>query len=158
MCTTCHHASASLDDSLGNPSATCFQAKQAARSRYVFRAVLPPSVLGHNRQTEAHLVLSHKPKIRRGDFESQITKSELLILRSNHSQTIDLGFETRPRNPRFSSPRARCRSHTAPPDLSIAQPSSTRPVRPSPVLCTRSPTPATILVATRHAALITCTS
>jgi hypothetical protein len=30
-------------------------------------------------------------------------------------------------------------------------------VRPSPVLCTRSPTPATILVAARHAAPATCT-
>jgi hypothetical protein len=31
-------------------------------------------------------------------------------------------------------------------------------VRPSPVLCTRSPTPATVLVAARHAAPVTCTS
>jgi hypothetical protein len=30
-------------------------------------------------------------------------------------------------------------------------------VRPSPVLCTRSPTPATVLIAARHAAPITCT-
>jgi hypothetical protein len=40
----------------------------------------------------------------------------------------------------------------APPDLSITQSPSTRPVRPSPVLYIRSPTPATILIAARHAA------
>jgi hypothetical protein len=32
-----------------------------------------------------------------------------------------------------------------------------RPVRPSPVLCIRSPTPTTVLVAARHAAPATCT-
>jgi hypothetical protein len=62
-----------------------------------------------------------------------------------------------PENPRSSSPYARCKPHTTPPNLSIAQPLSTRHVRPSPVLCTRSSTPATILVATRHAAPVTCT-
>jgi hypothetical protein len=46
----------------------------------------------------------------------------------------------------------------APPDLSTARPPSTRPVRSSPVLCTRSPTPATVLVAARHAAPATCTT
>jgi hypothetical protein len=75
----------------------------------------------------------------------------------NHSQTIDLSFEAQPRNPHFSSLRARCRPHTTPPDLSTARPPSTRPVRPSPILCTRSPTPATILVVTRHVAPATCT-
>jgi hypothetical protein len=45
----------------------------------------------------------------------------------------------------------------ASPDLSTARPSSTRPVRPSSVLCTRSPTPATVLVAACHAAPATCT-
>jgi hypothetical protein len=45
----------------------------------------------------------------------------------------------------------------APPDLSTARPPSTRSVRPSPVLCTRSPTPATVLVTIRHAAPATCT-
>jgi hypothetical protein len=33
-----------------------------------------------------------------------------------------------------------------------------RPVQPSPILCTRSPTPATILVTARHAAPATCTA
>jgi hypothetical protein len=38
-----------------------------------------------------------------------------------------------------------------------ARPPSTRPVRPPPVLCTRSPTLTTVLVAARHAAPATCT-
>jgi hypothetical protein len=59
---------------------------------------------------------------------------------------------------RSSSPRSRSRPHTAPSDLSTARPLSTRPVRPSPVLCTRSPTHAMILVIARHAAPTTCTS
>jgi hypothetical protein len=116
--------------------------------------------LWRNRQTEAHLILMHKPRNRRSDFEAQITKPELPVLRSkpenppppwfwgstkkpitgfeakpgktvatsfeaklaktvaadfeakpletvrvvlrpNHSQTVDLGFEAQPRNPRF---------------------------------------------------------
>jgi hypothetical protein len=47
----------------------------------VSRADLPPSILWRNRQTEARLVLRSKPKKRRGDFESQITKPELPVLR-----------------------------------------------------------------------------
>jgi hypothetical protein len=78
-------------------------------------------------------------------------------LRPNHSQTVDLGFEAQPRNSRSSSPRARCRPHTAPPNLSISRPPSTRPVQPSSVLCTRSPTPTMILVVSRHATPATCT-
>jgi hypothetical protein len=37
--------------------------------------------LWYNRQTEAHLVLRPKPRNRRGDFEAQITKSTLSVLR-----------------------------------------------------------------------------
>jgi hypothetical protein len=80
-CTTHRRASASLQARLGNPGQTCFDAKQAARSQRVSHADLPPSVLWCNRQTEAHLVLRPKPRNRRGDFEAQITKSELLVLR-----------------------------------------------------------------------------
>jgi hypothetical protein len=58
---------------------------------------------------------------------------------------------------RFLSPRVRYRPHTASPDLSIARPPSTRLVRPSPVLCIRSPTPTTTLVAVCHVVPITCT-
>jgi hypothetical protein len=81
----------------------------------------------------------------------------LVVLRPNHSQTVDLGFEAQLRNPCSSSPRAWCRPHPAPSDLSITRPPSTRPVRPCSVLCTRSPTHAMILVAARHAAPATCT-
>jgi hypothetical protein len=47
----------------------------------MFRADLPPSVLWHNRQTKACLVLRSKLRNRRGDFEAQITKSDLPVLR-----------------------------------------------------------------------------
>jgi hypothetical protein len=47
----------------------------------VSRTDLPLSVLWHNRQTEAHLILRLKPRNRRGDFDTQITKTELPILR-----------------------------------------------------------------------------
>jgi hypothetical protein len=203
----------------------------------VSRANLPPSVLWRNRQTEACLVLRPKPRNRCDDFEAQITKPELLVLRHkprnppphwfwgstkkpttsfeaklgetvatsfeaklkkivatgfegkpvktvvagfeakpletvatgfeakpaktvwvvlrpNYSQTIDLGFKAQPRNPCSSSPCARCRPHTAP---SIGRPPSTRLVRPSLVLSTRSPTPAMALITARHAAPATYT-
>jgi hypothetical protein len=81
-CTTRRRASASLQARLGNPSQTCFHAKQAARSRRVSHADLPPSVLWCNRQTEACLVLRPKPKNYHGDFDAQITKPELPVLRS----------------------------------------------------------------------------
>jgi hypothetical protein len=47
----------------------------------VSRADLPSSVLWRNRQTEAHLVLRPKPRNRRCDFEAQITKLELSVVR-----------------------------------------------------------------------------
>jgi hypothetical protein len=70
-------------------------------------------------------------------FDAKPAKTIQVVLRPNHSQTIDLGFEARPRNPCSSSSCARC--------------------RPSPIPCSRSPTPATVLVAARHAAPATCT-
>jgi hypothetical protein len=78
-------------------------------------------------------------------------------LRPNHSQTVNLGFKAQPRSPRSYSPRARCKLHTTPSDLSSTRPPSTRPVRSSPVLCTRSPTPATVIIAACHAAPTTYT-
>jgi hypothetical protein len=105
----------------------------------VFRADLPPSVLWRNRQIEAHLILRHKPRNRRGDFKAP-----------NH-QTIAASFEAQTRKP---STTLVLRLN---PDLSITRLLSTRPVRPSPVLCIRSPTPVTVLIAARHAAPTTCT-
>jgi hypothetical protein len=86
-CTTHSRASASLQARLGNPSQTCFDTKQAARSRRVSRADLTPSVLWRNRQTEAHLVLRPKSRNRRGDFDAP-----------NH-QTRAAGFEAQTRKP-----------------------------------------------------------
>jgi hypothetical protein len=58
-------------------------------------------------------------------FEVKPTKTVRVVLRPNHSQTVDLGFKAQPRNPRSLSPHAQCRPHTAPLDLSITQPPST---------------------------------
>jgi hypothetical protein len=52
-----------------------------ARSRRVSHAVLSPSVLWRNRQTEVCMVLRPKPRNHRTDFEAQITKPELPVLR-----------------------------------------------------------------------------
>jgi hypothetical protein len=81
MCPTHRRASTSLQARLRNFSETCFHAKQAARSQRVSRADLPPSVLWRNRQTKACLVLRLNPRNRRGDFEAQIIKPELPVLR-----------------------------------------------------------------------------
>jgi hypothetical protein len=55
--------------------------KQVARFLRVSHADLPPSVLWRNQQTEAHLVLRPKLWNHRGDFDAQITKSKLPVLR-----------------------------------------------------------------------------
>jgi hypothetical protein len=153
-----HHPKSRLRQSSGqteNPSQTCFDAKQAARFRCVSRADLPPSVLRRNRQTKAHLVLRPKPRNRRGDFEA-----------SNH-QTKAAGFEAHTGKP-STTLVLRLNQETRAPSLQVpggdrtrrhptARPPSTRPVRPSTVLCTRSPTPVIVLIAARHAAPATCT-
>jgi hypothetical protein len=66
---------------LGNSSPTYLQVKQAIKSRHVSHAVLLPSVLWRHRQTAAYLVLIPKPRNCRSDFEAQITKLELPVLR-----------------------------------------------------------------------------
>jgi hypothetical protein len=90
-------------------------------------------------------------------FDAKPDKTVQVILRPNHWQTIGLGFEAQPRNSCSSSPRAQCRPHTAPPNLSITQPLSTWHVQPFPILYIMSPTPATILMTARHATPTTCT-
>jgi hypothetical protein len=73
----------------------------------VFRADLPPLILWRNRQIEAHLVLRPKPRNRHGDFEVQITKLELPILRPKpgnppppwflaSTKKLTTGFEAKP--------------------------------------------------------------
>jgi hypothetical protein len=89
--------------------------------------------------------------------QRQTRETVPVVLRSNHWQTVDFGFDAQPRNSCSSSSRARCRPHTVSPDLSISQPPSIRPVRSSPVLYTRSPTHATIIDVARHATPASCT-
>jgi hypothetical protein len=92
------------------------------------------------------------------NFKVKLKKIVPVILSSSHWQTVDLAFETQPENLRSSSSRGRYRLHTSSPDLPIVWPPSNWHVRPSLVLCTKSPTPVTILIAGRHAAAATCTS
>jgi hypothetical protein len=96
---------------------------------------------GPNREILHHLGFEAQPKNRRHRFWGQTGETVSVVLRPNHWQTVELGFEAQPRNPRSSSPRAWCRPHTAPPDLSIARPPSTRPLDRS---ATEYPTCATI--------------
>jgi hypothetical protein len=106
-CTTRRHASASLEARLRKPSSTSFHPNQAARSRRVSRVNLPPSGLLRNRQTEVHLILMPKPINRCGDFDAQITKPRLPVLRPKSgnppspwlcgsSKKLITGFEVKP--------------------------------------------------------------
>jgi hypothetical protein len=160
------HASTGLEARLGNPSPTRFQTKQAIWSRRVSRDVfILLSILWCNLQTIAHVVLRPKPRNRHGDFVGQITKPLLPVLspkpgnpsewfwdqttrivvtsfEAKPGETVDLGFEAQPRNSCSLFPRARCRSHTASPDLSIVRPLSTWPVLDHP----RSSAPGLLLL------------
>jgi hypothetical protein len=98
-CTTHRRAFASLQARLGNPSQNCFHVKQAARSQHASHVDLPSLILWRNQQTEAYLVLRLKPRNRRGDFEAQITKPKLLVLRSKLKTLHHLSFEAQLRNP-----------------------------------------------------------
>jgi hypothetical protein len=44
------------------------------------------------------MVLRHKPRNHHGDFEAQITKPELPVLRPKSGKPHHLGFEAKPRN------------------------------------------------------------
>jgi hypothetical protein len=158
-CTTHHRSSTSFEAKLENPNPTCFQVKQVARSRRVSRAVLLPSVLWRNWQTVARLILRSKPRNCRGNFGAQMTKPN--------------------RSCRFWGPNWETRRHwfwglTKKPALLVClcmvhtahdvTRHSNRPTTeyltcawPSLILCTRSPTPAMILIAARHIAPVTYT-
>jgi hypothetical protein len=45
-------------------------------------------------------ILSFRETVAVG-FEAKPVKTVRVVLRPNHSQTVDLGFEAQPRNPRF---------------------------------------------------------
>jgi hypothetical protein len=61
-------------------------------------------------------------------FEAKPVKTVPVVLRPNHWQTVDVGFEAQPRNSFSSSHYAWCRPHTASPDLPIVRSLSTGPV------------------------------
>jgi hypothetical protein len=58
----------------------------------VSRTDLPPSILWHNRQTEACLILKPKSRNRHGNFEAQINKPELSVLRPKPKNPPPLWF------------------------------------------------------------------
>jgi hypothetical protein len=53
------------------------------------------------RETVATSFEAKLAKIVATDFEVKPAKIVRVVLRLNHSQTVDLGFEAQPRNPRF---------------------------------------------------------
>jgi hypothetical protein len=119
-----------------------------------------PSTAGFEAKLGETVATSFKikpKKIVATDFEVKPEKTVPVVLRSNHWQIIDLGFEAQPRNPHSLSPCGQDRPHTVTPDLPIIRPPSTRPMRPSLILCTRSLIPVMILIADRYATPATCT-
>jgi hypothetical protein len=109
----------------GNPSPTCFQVKQVARSRRVSCAALHPSILWRNRQTITHLVLKPKPRNRHDNFVGQITKLQLPVLRTKlgNTSTLVLRLNQKTHAPRFHvhgadrtwhHPTSRSSSHRVP--------------------------------------------
>jgi hypothetical protein len=54
-------------------------------------------------------------------FEAKPAKTFRVVLRPNHSQTVDLGFKAQTRNSCSSSPCDRCRPHTVPADRPITE-------------------------------------
>jgi hypothetical protein len=66
-------------------------------------------------QTEKPSTTGFEAKLREiiaTGFEAKSGGTAPLVLRPNHSQTVNLDFKAQPRNSRFSSPHARCRPHT----------------------------------------------
>jgi hypothetical protein len=61
-------------------------------------------------------------------FWGQTTKIVDTSFEAHLGETIDLGFEVKPRNPCSLSPHTWCRPHTASSDLSIVQRTSTWPM------------------------------
>jgi hypothetical protein len=89
-------------------------------------------------------------------FEVKPVKTVRVILRPNHSQIVDLSFEAQLKKPALLVSTCQVQTtHGA--TRSLDRPATTRPVRPSPILCTWSSTLATVLVAARHIAPATCT-
>jgi hypothetical protein len=98
-CTTRRRASASLQARLRNPIQTCFHAKQAARSRRVSHADLPPSVLWRNRQTEVCLVLRPNQETIAVILMPKSPNQSCWFRDPNPKTLHHLGFEAQPRNP-----------------------------------------------------------
>jgi hypothetical protein len=106
-CTTRCRASTSLEAGLKNHNLTCFHVKQATRLRHMSCVDLHLLSLRRNQQTEVCMVLRTKSRNCRGDFEAQITKLYLPVLRikpetratdfeAKSGETVAIGFEAKP--------------------------------------------------------------
>jgi hypothetical protein len=62
----------------------------------VSHADLHSSILWRNRQTEAHLILRHKPRNHRGDFDIQIKKTVAVGFEPQTRKLEATGFEAKP--------------------------------------------------------------
>jgi hypothetical protein len=170
-CTTRRCSFASFEAKLGNPSRTCFQAKQAARSRYVSHAIfILPSVLLCNWQTIPHFVLRPKSRKCCSDFVGQITKSQQLVLRPKSGNLMTLVLRSNQETPwpwfwdwtkkptLLISLCSVQTTHSV--TRSLNHPATEYPtcVWQSPVLYIKSPTPASILITVCHIAPVTYTS
>jgi hypothetical protein len=82
---------------------------------------------GPNHETVA-IILRHKSPNRSYQFWVPNQGTRRPWFWGSIKKPADLGFEAQPRNTRFSSPCAWCRTHTTSPDLLIVWPLSTRPV------------------------------
>jgi hypothetical protein len=93
------------------------------------------------------LVLRPKPRNYRGDFEAQITKPSPLVLRLNRETRASRLLHVYDADRTRHHPTSRSPDHRVP-DLCLI----------IPILCTKSPTPTSIIVAACHVAFTTYTS
>jgi hypothetical protein len=168
MCSIHCRSFTNFEAKLGNPSLTCFVTKQATRCRHVsshrlhalisFEAQTDKSPCncfwGPNQET---IVLIFRPKSPNGQpwFWGPNQETVATGFEAKSGETIDHGFDAKLRNLCSSSPCAWCRPHkfTRYLDrLAIEYPTY---AWLSPVLYTKSPSPALILVAAHHAAPVT---
>jgi hypothetical protein len=102
----------------------------------------PPTWFWGPNQETVVVILWAKSLNRSCWFWGQNWETQASDFEAKPGETIDLGFEAKPRNPRSSSPCAWCRPHIASSDLSIVWPSNTRPVLDHP----RSSAPSLLLL------------
>jgi hypothetical protein len=156
-CTVHRHTSGSFEARLENPRMIFFAPKQAAKSQHVSHTVPFLSVLWCNLQIESRLVLRSKPRNRRGNFEAQITKLKLSVLRPKSKNRWHWFWGSIKKTALliFMCMIQTAHGVTQLPDRPVTKyPTYAWPSR---ILCTKSPGLATILIVARHVASAICT-